>query len=192
MDKRNSEETKKAILEAARQLVCEYEDLNQVTAREITKRAGVNLAMINYCFGSKEALFYEVFEKMKEEAAKENPYFYEIIHSKRSPKEKLIELHVEATKFMLEHLSMCRAVMKYILLERPVDGDRGSLIYIMAHFNGKKSEGECRRIAFELSGLHELLILRAEELEEVCGVDLKDEKVVRKIVTEHVERYLPG
>lgn len=190
MDKRNSEETKNAILAAAIELVCECSDVGEVTAREITKRAGVNLAMINYCFGSKEALIYEVFDRMKKEAAKENPNFYKIIHSKLSPKEKLIELHVEATKFMLEHLSICRAVMKYILLERPLDGDRGSLIYIMAHFDGKKSEGECRRIAYELSGLHELLILRSKELKEICGTDLKDEKVLRKIVTEHVERYL--
>lgn len=190
MDKRNVEETRNAILEAAKELMMECEDPGQVTARGITTKAGVNLAMINYCFGSKEALLFQVFQKMQEEASMENPNFAKILNSRKSPKEKLIEVTVESAKFMLANEAASKAIVKYVLLERPISGERGSVPLIMEYFQGKKSEMECRKIAFELSALQELVILRHEELKEVCGIDLKNEKDLRNLVTEHVNRYL--
>ena len=62
--KRDLEKTRAALIEAAEKLMGQCEDPNEVTARAITKEAGVNLAMINYCFGSREELLFEAQQEV--------------------------------------------------------------------------------------------------------------------------------
>ena len=45
-------------------------------------------------------------------------------------------------------------------------------------------------IAYELSSIHELMVLRHEEIKEKCGIDISDEKVLRQIITENMDKYL--
>lgn len=190
MDKRNIDHTKKALLEAAEKLMTECSDPSEVTSRAITKEAGVNLAMINYCFGSREALLMAVYEEIQADAFRCNPSFAEIISGKLSPKEKLVEVHFESMKMMLKHHKFAKAISKYALLNREISGKRGSLRFIQEYFGDAKSEGECRIIAFELSSLHELAILRYEEIKKECGIDLTDDGQLRRYVTEHINMFL--
>ena len=190
MDKRNIDHTKKALLEAAEKLMTECSDPSEVTSRAITKEAGVNLAMINYCFGSREALLMAVYEEIQADAFRCNPSFAEIISGKLSPKEKLVEVHFESMKMMLKHHKFAKAISKYALLNREISGKRGSLRFIQEYFGDAKSEGECRLIAFELSSLHELAILRYEEIKKECGIDLTDDGQLRRYVTEHINMFL--
>lgn len=190
MKKRNTEVTKEALLNAAEKLMTECDDPSEVTARAITKEAGVNLAMINYCFGSREALLFEVFNKLQNEARQHNHEFDRISESEISPKEKLIMLHFEAMKMMLKHNKYVKAITKYVLLNRSISASRGSLSFIQAHFGGRKTESQCRLIAYEISSINELAILKQEELKTVCGIDLADEKELLKYVTDHINMFL--
>jgi AcrR family transcriptional regulator len=54
--------TRQRIIDAAEQLFAE-KGFNNTTMRAITSMADVNLAAVNYHFGSKESLLQEVFEK---------------------------------------------------------------------------------------------------------------------------------
>lgn len=190
MEKRNIEATKEALLNAAEKLMTECDDPSEVTSRAITKEAGVNLAMINYCFGSREALLFEVFNKLQNEARQQNPEFDKIAESEISPKEKLIMLHFEVMKMMLKHNKYVKAITKYVLLNRSISANRGSLPFIQAHFGGRKTESQCRLIAYEISSIHELAILKQDELKTVCGTDLSDEKVLLEYVTDHINMFL--
>ena len=190
MDKRNIETTRKALLEAAEKLMTECSDPSEVTSRAITKEAGVNLAMINYCFGSREALLMAVYEEIQEDAFKCNPSLAEIIKGELSPKEKLIEVHFQSMKMMLMHHKFAKALSKYVLLNREISGKRGSLRFIEEYLEKKKTEGECRFIAFEISSLHELAILRYEEIKKECGIDLSDDEQLRRYITEHINMFL--
>ena len=87
MDKRNIEATREALLQAAGRLMTACSDPSEVTSRAITKEAGVNLAMINYCFGSREALLFEVFSRLQHEAEQQNPVFRSIVQSEMPPKQ---------------------------------------------------------------------------------------------------------
>lgn len=190
MDKRNLDATKKALLDAAEKLMLECTDISQVTSRAITKEAGVNLAMINYCFGSREALLFEVFEKIQAAAGSCDSGFAEIPSGEYSPAEKLIEVHCRTMKIMLQNYNISKAITKYVLINRAISGKRGSLQFIQEYFGDRKTEGECRLIAYELSGLHELAVLHHEEIKEVCGVDLKNDDELREYVTAHVKKFL--
>ena len=59
---KNSIDTRSRILDAAESLFMEY-GFDGTSMRLITAQAGVNLAAINYHFGSKELLFQEVFRR---------------------------------------------------------------------------------------------------------------------------------
>jgi AcrR family transcriptional regulator len=56
-------ETRKRIIEAAEKLFAQR-GIEAVSVRDITRAAGVNLAAINYHFGTKDALAAEVFKQM--------------------------------------------------------------------------------------------------------------------------------
>ena len=190
MEKKNGETTEQALKQAAFKLLLNCKDWSEVTARAITKEAGVNLAMINYCFGSKDALIFEVFRDMQEQVIKCKPELLGIINSDMTPKEKLIEGAFEMMKLMLEYYSMSQAVVKFCIFNRKLDMDDGTFSLVKEHYNGKKTDGECMMIAYELSSVHELLVLRHEELKETCGIDLRDDTVLREIITENINKML--
>lgn len=62
--KRDLEATRNALLNSTAKLMTDCSEPSEVTSRAIAKESGVNLAMINYCFGSREGLLYEVFRKL--------------------------------------------------------------------------------------------------------------------------------
>ena len=58
-------DSKEAIIKAATELIEERgERLGSVTVREIGKRAGVGLGLINYHFGNKDELIAQCVEKI--------------------------------------------------------------------------------------------------------------------------------
>ncbi len=59
---KQSPDTRERILDAAEALFVEH-GFEATSMRMITGRAGVNLASVNYHFGSKEALIQEVFRR---------------------------------------------------------------------------------------------------------------------------------
>ncbi|MBO6301243.1 MAG: TetR/AcrR family transcriptional regulator [Ruminiclostridium sp.] len=188
--KRDLDKTRAALVDAAEKLMSGCDDPDEVTARAITKEAGVNLAMINYCFGSREKLLYEVFTRLQQNAASFDPGIGEIINGDISPKEKLAQAHFRTMKLMLANFKYCKALTKYMLVTRKIGDKRLSVQFIQQHYGGRKTEGECRLIAFELSGMHELAVLRHEEIRELCGIDLTDDDALRKFVYGNVERML--
>ncbi len=190
MDKRNLDATKIALLDAAEKLMTACDDPTLVTSRAIAKESGVNAAMINYCYGSREALLLEVFNRIQEECTVSNPKLLRILQQNLSPKEKLIEIHIESIKLMLTHFNYVKAIMKHVLINRKINADRKSVVFIMEHFRNHKTEAECRMIAFEISSLHELAVLRHEEIKETCGIDLKDDASLRNYVTGHINMFL--
>lgn len=191
MNKRNLEATKSSLLSATERLMTKLGDVNQVTSRAIAQEAGVNQAMINYCFGSREALLYAAFEKMQSEAQRSNPTFEQILRENSSPKQKLIALYCESVKMILKYLPYIKAVTKYALLTRSITAGR-TFLFVKEYYAGERTDGECRLISYEISSLHELAVLRHEELKEVCGIDLADEIERKKFVETHINMLLDG
>ena len=188
--KRDIERTKKLLLEAAEKLMTGCSDPAEVTSRAITEAAGVNLAMINYCFGSREKLLAEVFSQLIGKATAADNRFGAVMTSELPPKDKLIELHVFMMSLMLKNMGIARAVTQYILLERDLQTGMESLPFVIAHYAGKKSEAECRLLTFQLTSLNELAFLKYEELKQNGGIDLADEEQLRRFVTDNISRFL--
>lgn len=192
MNKRNLDATKASLLKAAEKLMTECNDLSEVTSRAVSGEAGVNLAMINYCFGSREAMLFEVFKRFQSEVLKRNSVFEQIIKEDISPKEKLILLHYESMKIMLQNYKYVKAVTKFALLDRGISEERRSFSFIKEHFGGRKTDAECIFIAYQISSLHELAVLRHEEIKNICGTDLAKDETLKKYVTDNINMFLDG
>lgn len=188
--KRDIEATRAALLGAAKELMTACSDADEVTSRAIAARAGVNLAMVNYCFGSREALLYEVYRLLLADAQRAHPELAALMSAELPPKERLTLIHINMMRLMIGSFSYSKAITKYILLNRTEDIGLESLPFIKAHFGSRKTDDECRLIAFELTSLHELAVLRHRELAELCGLDLTDPETLEKYVRANVERYL--
>lgn len=190
--KRDIEATKEALLKAAKELMVSCTDTDEVTSRAISARANVNVAMINYCYGSREALLYAVFQQLLMDAQKQQPELVRLMTADIPPKESVILLHYHMMRLMIANFHYARAVTKFILLNRQLDTSLEVLPFIMAHFGGRKSEAECRLISFELTSLHELAVLKHEELKKSCGIDLSDDAVLERFVRDSVDRFMDG
>ena len=180
--KRDLDATKEALLKAAKELMITCTDSDDVTSRKIAAKAQVNPAMINYCYGSRENLLAD--------AQNVRPELTEMIKSDIPAKQHLIMLHFGMMKLMIENYCYSKAITKYILLNRTDGIGMESLPFITEHFNGQKSEEECRLIAFELSSLNELAVLRHEDIKELCGIDLTNDEELSAYVTTNVELFL--
>lgn len=188
--KRDIEATKSALLKAAKELMTSCNDIDEVTSRAISSHAEVNLAMINYCFGSRETLLYEVFRELLKDAQSRQPELARLMSANMEAKERIIMLHFHMMRLMIANLNYSRAVTKYILLNRSLDNDMDVLPFVKEHFGGRKTDNECRMIAFELTSLHELAVLKYEELKNKCGIDLSDDDELKQFVSKSVERFL--
>ena len=62
--------TKAAVFNAAERLFALH-GFQNVSVRDITAEAGVNLASVNYHFGSKDALLFEIFRRRTSELNRE-------------------------------------------------------------------------------------------------------------------------
>lgn len=190
MEKRDLQATRNSLINAAEELLRECEAPEEVTSRRIAARAGATPAMINYCFGSREALLYEVFRRMLTKARQARPELDEVLCSSLSAEDKLIEIHFMLMELMVENPRISSAVTRFILFDRDIRSGLDSLPLVMEHFGNRKSEKECRLITFELTSLHELAVLRKNDIRESCGIDLDDKTQLRRFVEDNVRRFL--
>lgn len=190
-----TELTRQKLLDAVDSLITDSEDPIKVTSRQIAAVSGVQPAMINYCFGSRERLIYEVFLR-KYEAALSDAKVQKIVESSLSPKDKLKKLHFVIASFLVKNYSFTKAITNFVLFERDLSKEQFSYGLVKAHYSGKtgkdkKTDTECRMIAYELSTMLQLVLYRYEDIRDHLGLDIEDPKKLRKYIDMRVDLLLP-
>ena len=93
----NDAATKAAVLLAAERLFA-INGFRSVSVRDITAEAGVNLASVNYHFGSKDALLFEIFRRRTGELSRERARMLheaEDRHGGRPPVREILSALIE-------------------------------------------------------------------------------------------------
>ena len=185
-----TEITKEKLIAAASKLIDGCDDPFKVTSRQIAEESGMQAAMINYCFGSRESLIYEVFHRKYKEALTDKLVF-SIVNSSLSPKEKLKKLHYLVAKFLIENHKLTKAITSLVVFERDLSEESFSYGYVKEHFNGTKTDKECRLIAYEMSTMMQLMIYRKDDLARDMGIDLTKDRQLKHYVNMRIDLLLP-
>ena len=181
--------TKDNLIEATFSLMEQTDDPLSVTSRQIAAKAGTKPSMINYCFGSRENLIHNVFQKKYLNFVSQDK-LSELIESDITPKELLKELHYIVAKCLVDNFTFTKAVTSYILFKRDLGQESFSFAYVKKHYDGRKSDEECKLIAYELSTMMQLIIYRKEDIKESFGIDLDKDEELRKYINMRVDLLL--
>ena len=181
--------TKDQLMDATFSLMEEKEDPFQVTSREIASRAGVKPSMINYCFESRENLIYMTFQRQHLKLL-EDKKIAELLKKDLPPKQFLKEIHYIVAECLVENPKFNKAITPSVLFKRDLGHQSFSFPYVMKHYAGRKTEQECRLIAYELSTMMQLILYRKEDIKRDFGIDLDDRKQLRKYIDMRVDLLL--
>ncbi|MBR4915185.1 MAG: hypothetical protein IKZ42_07905 [Clostridiales bacterium] len=181
--------TKEKLIDATFALMEELDDPLNVTSRQIAERAGTKPSMINYCFGSRENLIYQTFQKQYMSFLKDKDV-EELIASDLSPKELLKKLHFAVAKCLVENPKFTKAITGYVLFSRDLSQESFSFPYVKKHYAGRKTDEECRLIAYELSSAMQLIVFRKDDIRESFGIDLDNDKELQTIIDMRVDLLL--
>lgn len=185
-----TEITKEKLIAAASKLIDGCDDPFKVTSRQIAEESGMQAAMINYCFGSRENLIYEVYHRKYKEALTDK-LVSSIVNSSLSPKDKLKKLHYLVAKFLVENYKLTKAITNLVVFGRDLSEESFSYGYVKEHFKGSKTDKECRLIAYEMSTMMQLIIYRKDDIARDMGIDLSKDKQLKHYIDLRIDLLLP-
>lgn len=181
-------DNKEAMIQATITLIEEKgEHLDEITVREICKKANVGLGLVNYHFGSKDKLIELCVERMVNRIVEQ----FQNISKKTEnliPFEKLNYLGNMTLNFLFEHY----AVSKISILtdmQTPKVNDNTHRTYtaylpLISACRPDWDEETVKRKAFCLITIMQQAFLRHETITQMLGIDLKKEEVRRTFHTQ--------
>ena len=169
-------EHKEAILQATIVLIQEKGDrLDEITVREISKRAGVGLGLVNYHFGNKDRLIELCVERMINGIVER---FQDIREKTEAlpPFEKLDYLGNMTLAFLFEHDAVSR-ISILSDMRTPKEDDNTHRTYaaylpLVSACRPDWDEERVKRRTFCLIAVMQQAFLRREIVSQMLGVDL--------------------
>jgi len=181
--------TKYRLIESTLVLMEDMDDPLTVTSRQIAAKAGVKPGMINYCFGSRENLIYQTFQTQYMTFLKDSDVS-SIINSQASPKQIIKQLHFIVARCLVDNYKFTKAITGFVLFKRDLGKESFTYPYVLKHYEGKKSEAECRLIAYELSTMMQLIIYRKDDIKKDFGIDLADKEELKRFLDMRIDLLL--
>ncbi|MFV0394594.1 MAG: hypothetical protein ACK5LC_09395 [Coprobacillaceae bacterium] len=179
--------TKQILLDTTKQLLLECEDVSSITARVIATKANVNLAMINYCYQSKDNLLsLATSEIIRNDFEK-----YDITKSDGlNTKEQLLELLVYISEVVMKYKEITQATIPHILLNAPITLPNRILPYIKECLINDNNDKKCRTIAFQIVTNLQIIFYRFSDYCEYIGVNINNEEEIINEIRENISLNL--
>lgn len=182
-----SEDTKKRLIDATKELLFSTQEPGKITARQIAAKAEVNLAMINYCFQSKEKLLKIAIDEIvaaefQKTAVEED--------SALCPKELLKKLLCRVSEVTLQFEKITRLSIPYQLLEAPMELPMAILPYVKGHFSGSRPDSYCKMAAYELVTVLQTVLYRKTDFAAFSGIPLTTNADLSAFIDSQVELFL--
>ncbi len=170
-------DSKEAIMQAAIKLIEEKgEHLEEITVREICKRADVGLGLVNYHFGNKDKLIEQCVERIINGIVEQLNNMQEKTEG-LTPFEKLEYLGNITLDFLFEHNAVSR-ISVLTDMQTPKDGDNTHRTYaaflpIVAACRPDWDEPTVKRKALYLITVMQQSFLRHKTVSQMLGIDLR-------------------
>lgn len=175
-------------MRATMRLLGETGSARGLTARQIAAEADANLAMINYYFGSKDALLTAAVSAFIAERA---------VGLKRAgagrgdPKHRLHAFLAAMSDLTVEYAELTRPTVPWVLLEGEFDAAYHLLPLVRECFGERRSEDECRLIAYQLISFSQLVFYRSADFQRYTGIDVDDKRQRDELFWTVLDLYLP-
>ncbi|QEK18473.1 TetR/AcrR family transcriptional regulator [[Clostridium] hylemonae] len=181
-------DNKEAIIQAAMKLIEEKgERLEEITVREICKRANVGLGLVNYHFGNKDKLMEQCIECMINGTVEH----FQNIREKTdgfTPFEKLEYLGNMTLDFLFEHYAVSK-ISVLTDMQSPKENDNTHRTYaaylpLVAACRPDLDEAAIKRKTLYLITVMQQLFLRYEIISQTLGIDLTQKENRRSFHTQ--------
>jgi TetR/AcrR family transcriptional regulator, regulator of cefoperazone and chloramphenicol sensitivity len=187
MDKPHKE-AKEKLLQATLAILDEGTDPEQITTRDITKRAGMNIALINYHFQSKDNLIEQaVLVKM---AVIVNE-MYEPQNFSANPVEKLRSMLKKNAELVLHYYSLMKKGLSFELKNGSYFTVQTILPILKEIFEDRKTEQEIRLIALQLLVPLQTMSIYPEIYQKNLDTNMFDIVVLNHIIDTLIDNLLP-
>lgn len=181
------EDTKEQLISATINLLSGTRDASQITARQIAAEANTNLAMINYCFKSKDALMNVAIGRIISSCADK----FKIAKDESiSPKEHLRRMLCNLCDVTISYSQFSKINVPYILLQGEITIPLDVLPFIKGYFGNRKSDTECRVIAYQMISFMQLVFLRSEEFLKYSSIDIYNAEQRHKCIDMELDLLL--
>lgn len=171
------------IREAAKELLYRTKDTDQITVRQIAEQAKVGVGLINYHFGSKDALLSDIVAEQMSKMLQESDggRLMEL-----PPKDRLKTVLIQLSDVGAEYMSLTRFMIRH-MLESGEMGSALTLVPLIKEALGDDTdEMNSRILALQLLYPLQIACISPEQFHLFSGIDLKktDERaeLVEKLI----------
>lgn len=164
------QETKERLIQATSELLNEIDDINKITAREITSRAGVGLGSINYHFHNKDNLLNEAVMRITRATADRWLILGET--EGRNPVERIKMLIRETSKILLRYPKFAEFSIWYALQHGDFTVSQLLLPLLREFYGPDKDEQTIRVISFQIVVALQVAFVRRQEFRRYCEIDV--------------------
>ena len=168
----NEQDARQAIIDAAKAVLDETDEIEKITVRQIAARAGVGVGLINYHFKSKDNLLSiaigDVMQKTVFSFTKTNP------HSGLEPISKLRAMLKELYTLAVSNEKLIRFVLTREIIEGNMQTPLSLVPLLKEIYVKQKNDMQLRVIALQI--LHPLQVtgLSMATFHMYSGIDLHD------------------
>ena len=168
----NEQDARQAIIDAAKAVLNETDEIEKITVRQIAARAGVGVGLINYHFRSKDNLLSiaigDVMQKTLLIFTKTNAY------SELEPVAKLRAMLKELYTLAGSNEKLIRFILTREIMEGNMQTPLSLVPFLREIFAKQKNDMQLRVIALQI--LHPLQVtgLNAATFHMYSGIDLQD------------------
>jgi AcrR family transcriptional regulator len=182
-----NDDTREQLISATIVLLAASKDVTKITSRQIAAEAKTNLAMINYCFKSKEELMNIAIGRMISNSADS---FRTINDDSISPREHLRKMLCNLCDITISYSQFTKISVPYILLQEEITHPYEVLPIIKKHFGSKKNDAECRVIAYQMISFMQLVFYRSEEFIKYSGINIYDAEQRNNLIDMQLNLFL--
>jgi AcrR family transcriptional regulator len=162
-------DTKEQILDATVKLLVESSDPESITVRDIAAAAGVQLAMINYYFHSKDELLYQAVGVLRNKMAGD---WLSVKGKGMNAYTRFREMLIALCGMSVKYSQYMKLTVEYELTKAEIVSTQHTLPLIREISGDKYSETTIRLTAYEIISTLQLIFFRAKDISAYLGFDV--------------------
>jgi AcrR family transcriptional regulator len=180
-------DAKEKLLQATLAILGEGIDPELITTRDIAKRAGLNIALINYHFQSKDNLIEQAIEIKMTGIADE---MYDPKNFSESPVERLRNMLKKNTEFGLRYYPLMKKGLAFEIKNGSLTTVRAVLPLLQEIFQANKSERELYLLALQLLIPLQIMGIYPEVYQKNLNVNIRNTVDVNNVIDILIDNLL--